>query len=58
MAEGIKDIYPVATFDGNGIVKEDPIHVFIPKLIAIHMVITNFEPNGLQGLMEMFLPPY
>ena len=30
----------------------------IPKLIPIHMDIAEFEPSGLQGLLEMFLPPY
>jgi hypothetical protein len=58
MAKDIEDVYPGVTFDGDGNVKEDPIHVVIPKLIPIHMDITNFEPSGLQGLLEMFLPPY
>ena len=57
MAEDIEDVYPGVTFDGNGMVKEDPIHVIIPKLIPIQMDITNFEASGLQGLLEMFLPP-
>ena len=58
MAEDIEDVYPGATFDGNGNKKEDPIHVVIPKLIPVHMEITSFEPSGIQGLLEMFLPPY
>ena len=58
MIEDVEDVYPGVTFDGNGQVKEDPIHVFIPKLIPIHMDITEFESSGLQGLLEMFLPPY
>ena len=58
MVEDIEDVYPGVTFDGHGNKKEDPIHVVIPKLIPVHMEITNFEPSGLQGLLEMFLPPY
>ena len=58
MAEDIEDVYPGVTFDGNGQVKEDPIHVVVPKLIPIHMDVTKFEASGLQGLLEMFLPPY
>ena len=37
MIEDVEDVYPGVTFDGKGQVKEDPIHVFIPKLIPIHM---------------------
>ena len=58
MIEDVEDVYPGVTFDGNERVKEDPIHVIIPKLIPIHMDIAEFESSGLQGLLEMFLPPY
>ena len=58
MPEDVEDVYPGVVFDGTGHVKDDPIHVVIPKLIPIQMEVVNFESSGLQGLLEMFLPPY
>ena len=58
MAEDIEDVYPGVIFDSQGNPKEDPIHVVIPKLIPFPMDVVNFEPSGLQGLLEMFLPPF
>ena len=58
MPEDVEDVYPGVVYDGFGHAKDDPIHVVIPKLIPIQMEVVNFEPSGLQGLLEMFLPPY
>ena len=58
MVEDIEDVYPGVVFDGNGKPKEDPIHVVVPKLIGFQLDVPEFDPSGLQGLLEMFLPPY
>ena len=54
LVEDVKDVYPGVIFDGNGSVKKNPIHVIVPKLLPIKMDVLQFEPSGLQGLLEMF----
>ena len=58
MAVDIEDVYPDVVYDGYGKPKEDPIHVVVPKLIPFPLDVSNFDPCGLHGLLEMFLPPY
>ena len=58
MAVDIEDVYPDVDYDGYGKPKEDPIHVVVPKLIPFPLDVSNFDPCGLHGLLEMFLPPY
>ena len=57
-ADDVEDVYPGAVFDGAGKVKDNPIHVVIPNLIPVPMGIKMFEASGLNGLLEMFLPPF
>ena len=58
LLEDVEDVYPGVVFDGFGNIKKDPIHVIVPKLLPIQMDVLDFDPSGIQGLLEMMLPPY
>ena len=58
--EDYEDVYPDVVIGGDGRVKEDPIHIFVPDIMnsTMEMSINSFTSNGLTGYLEMMLPPY
>ena len=60
-AEDLEDVFPNIVIGGDGQIKTDPIHIFVPDLMQAsmdEMVIDAFTCNGLQGYLEMMLPPF
>ena len=60
-AEDMEDVFPEVIIGGDGKIKADPIHIFVPDLMKSsmeEMVIEAFTCTGLQGYLEMMLPPY
>ena len=56
-----EDVYPGVVIGGDGKVKTDPIHIFVPDIMAStmdQMSINSFTCSGIKGYLEMLLPPY
>ena len=60
-ADDVEDVFPDVVIGGDGKVKTDPIHIFVPDIMKSsmdEMVIEAFTCTGLQGYLEMMLPPF
>ena len=59
--EDYEDVFPEVVIGGDGKVKEDPIHIFVPDIMNStmdQMSINSFTCSGIKGFLEMLLPPY
>ena len=59
--DDVEDVFPDVVIGGDGKIKEEPIHIFVHDLMKSSMedmVIEAFTCTGLQGYLEMMLPPF
>ena len=49
----------LAVYDGQGVVKENPIHVLVPEAFPNkNFRVSDFKPSGLKGFLQNCLPPF
>ena len=54
-----EEVFSDRVLGSDGRVKQDPIHVLVPELLKKGTIGTkDFEPTGLEGLLQMMNPPY
>ena len=56
-----EDVYPQCVIGGDGLIKKDPIHIFVPDIMSStmdQMSMDSFTCSGIKGYLEMILPPY
>ena len=58
MKDDMEMVYPDMVLNGEGEVKRNPIHVVVPGLIPLDLKIQRSTLSGLNGLLELFLPPF
>lgn len=54
-------VYPDVIYGGNGCVKADPVHIFVPDIFADLPGISRdkvFEDCGIKQFLKMMTPPY
>ena len=59
--EDYEDVYPQCVIGGDGRIKTDPIHIFVPEIMSStmdQMSMDAFTCSGIKGYLEMMLPPY
>ena len=57
MVENMEVVYPDHVLDHDGKIKESSTHVIVPGLIPLSLKIKTSSSSGLDGLLEMLLPP-
>ena len=57
MVENMEVVYPDHVLDHDGKIKESSTHVIVPGLIPLSLKIKTSSSSGLEGLLEMLLPP-
>ena len=54
-----EEVYSDRVLGADGMVKAEPVHIFVPELTKKAKVVTPaFEASGLEGFMEMLNPPF
>ena len=59
--EDYEDVFPQCVIGGDGKVKDDPIHMYVPEIMHSTMdatSINSFTCSGIKGYLEMVLPPF
>ena len=59
--EDYEEVFPQCVIGGDGKVKDNPVHIFVPEIMSStmdQMSMDHFTTNGFKGYLEMGLPPY
>ena len=57
--EDLEVVYPDAVFGKDGLIKDDPLHVFVPDIIDIpYTSDSKIKDGGMKQFLKMLQPPY